>query len=157
MAECEKYREGTKAASSPLLHSPQPSHLARSALPSIPAWAQQLCWPTLLLAGSTTWGPAGGRTPCSALPPTPWESPQIREVCLHLNSSHPWNCTGIRLCTELTASQENVQRSIQATGLWDRKTREYAGAREGIGSFPQSEDIKTRTIYETMIQEPGIK
>ena len=141
----------------PLLHSPQPSHPARPALPSIPAWAQELCWPTPLLAGSTTWGPAGRRTPCSALPPTPWESPQIREACLHLHNGHPWNSTGIRLCTEFTASQENVQRSIKATGLWDRKTREYAGAREGIGSFPQSEDIKLRTIYETMTQEPGIK
>ena len=50
-----------------------------------------------------------------------------------------------------------MQRIIKATGLWDRKTREYAGARAGIGSFPQSEDIKLRTIYETMIQEPGIK
>ena len=50
-----------------------------------------------------------------------------------------------------------MQRSIKATGLWDRKTGEYAGARAGIGSFPQSEDIKLRTIYETMIQEPGIK
>ena len=50
-----------------------------------------------------------------------------------------------------------MQRSIKATGLWERKTREYAGAREGIGSFTQSEDIKLRTTYEKMIQEPGTK
>ena len=141
----------------PLLHSPQPSLPARPALPSIPAGAQQFCGPSPLLVGSTTWGPAGGRTPYSALPPTSWEGPQIREACLHLNNDHPWNCTGIRLCTEFRAGQENVQRSIKATGLWDRKIREYAGAREGIGSFTQSEDIKLRTTYEKMIQEPGIK
>lgn len=140
-------QEGTKAASSPLLHSPSAQPPGKVSFPPPPfqlGHSSSADPPCSWRACRTAGGQQVENLLPGALPPTPWESPQIREVCLHLNSSHPWNCTGIRLCTELTASQENVQRSIQATGLWDRKNKRICWSQRRNRELPTVRGYKDK-------------